>query len=254
METNERNQEETRAKAREKLEAELKAEKNRIYAEPIILHMIKRCEEDAGLAEDVLQEHKTFKKCFDHIYAEARKQADSSRVAYVIDSVVYEWAEDYYRMDDKAAGAKKQAEDEKGGKDKAESRKEAPKPDAGQAEESAEAQETGEGKPEEESVETPGLAEEKAAEERAPDTPEPTEKGQEESGEKPKTAKKKRADKAEKAAEPARGKAGKAAGSLGQEAGKQGKAKQKKPNPGREMEGQMDLLSLLGMQEAEDAE
>lgn len=92
--------------AKEKLEKEMKADKNKTFAEPVIGYLLKRCEEDFGLAQDVVQEHKTWKKCFDYIYEQARKQATGNRAA-VRDEVVYEWAEDYYHKDDKAEEAEK---------------------------------------------------------------------------------------------------------------------------------------------------
>ena len=98
--------------AKEKLEKELKNAKDKSFAEPIISYLLKRCEEDEGVAEDVAQEHKTWNKCFDYIYAQARKQATDNRAA-VRDDVVYEWAEDYYHKDDKAEEeekAKKESE------------------------------------------------------------------------------------------------------------------------------------------------
>lgn len=96
-------------KAKEKLEKELKEAKDKNFAEPIIAYLLKRCEEDKGLAQDVVQEHKTWKKCFDYIYEKARKQAKGNYAA-VRDDVVYEWAEDYYHRDDKAEEEKKAKE------------------------------------------------------------------------------------------------------------------------------------------------
>lgn len=97
-------------KAREKLEKELKAVKDKNFAEPVIGYLLKRCEEDEGLAQDVVQEHKTWKKCFDYIYSHARKQSKGN-YAVVRDDVVYEWAEDYYHKDDKAEEEKKAKEE-----------------------------------------------------------------------------------------------------------------------------------------------
>lgn len=88
-------------KAVEKLSKELKEAKDKSFADPLIKYLIKRCEEDAGMAEDVLQEHKTWEKCVAYIYEKARKQAEGNCV-FIRDDVVYEWAEDYFRMDDKA--------------------------------------------------------------------------------------------------------------------------------------------------------
>lgn len=71
------------------------------FATPVIEHLVKRCEESESLSKDVCQPHKTWKKCFDYIYRQARKQAEGNCAA-VRDEVVYEWAEDYFRLDDKA--------------------------------------------------------------------------------------------------------------------------------------------------------
>lgn len=49
-------------KAREKLEAEKKKATQKNFADPVITYLMKRCEEDQGLAEDVMQEGKTWSK------------------------------------------------------------------------------------------------------------------------------------------------------------------------------------------------
>lgn len=92
--------------AEEKLKKELAAAKDKSFADPIIGYLLERCREDEGLAEDVVQDHKTWQKCFDYIYSQARKQAQGNCAA-VRDDVVYEWAEDYYHKDDKAEEEKK---------------------------------------------------------------------------------------------------------------------------------------------------
>ena len=68
---------------------------------------MKRCEEDQGLAEDVMQEGKTWNKCFSYIVEQARKQSNG-RSAAVEDQVVYEWAEDYYHKYEKPETVKKE--------------------------------------------------------------------------------------------------------------------------------------------------
>ena len=98
-------------KAKEKLEAEKKKATQKNFADPIITYLLKRCEEDQGLAEDVMQDGKTWNKCFDYIVNQARKQSNGKSTA-VEDRVVYEWAEDYYHKEekpepDKRAGASK---------------------------------------------------------------------------------------------------------------------------------------------------
>ena len=99
-------------KAKEKLEAEKKKATQKNFADPVIAYLLKRCEEDQGLAEDVVQDGKTWKKCFDYIVDQARKVPRSGSGVAVEDHVVYEWAEDYYHKEekpelDKEAGASK---------------------------------------------------------------------------------------------------------------------------------------------------
>ncbi|WP_251205849.1 PcfK-like family protein [Acetatifactor aquisgranensis] len=96
-------------RAKEKLKREMEAAKDRAFAEPVIGYLLGRCKEDQGLAEDVVQEHKTWQKCFDYIYSQARKQVKGNCAA-VRDEVVYEWAEDYYHKDDRAEEEKKAKE------------------------------------------------------------------------------------------------------------------------------------------------
>lgn len=111
-------------KAVEKLEKEKVSAKDKNFAEPILGYLIRRCKEDRGLADDVLQEHKTWKKCFEYIFGKARKQA-SGNCAAIRDEVVYEWAEDYYHRDDKADEEKKAKEAEERKKKAAEQIKKA---------------------------------------------------------------------------------------------------------------------------------
>ena len=88
-----------------KLEKEREKAKEKGFVEPITEYLIKRCTEDSGFAEDVMQSHKTWGKCFNYIYGKAKKRATGSCAA-VRDDVVFEWAEDYYRKDDKEEEAK----------------------------------------------------------------------------------------------------------------------------------------------------
>lgn len=94
-------------KAREKLEVEKKKATQKNFADPVITYLMKRCEEDQGLAEDVMQEGKTWNKCFSYIVEQARKQSNG-RSAAVEDQVVYEWAEDYYHKYEKPEPVKKE--------------------------------------------------------------------------------------------------------------------------------------------------
>jgi len=94
-------------KARKKLEAEKKKATQKNFADSVIAYLLKRCEKDQGLAEDVMQEGKTWNKCFNYIVEQARKQSNGRSTA-VEDQVVYEWAEDYYHKYEKPETAKKE--------------------------------------------------------------------------------------------------------------------------------------------------
>ena len=104
--TKNNNNEALKEKAKNKLKSELENAKDKSFAKPVIEHLLKRCAEDKGVAEDVLLEHKTWEKCYGYIYEQARKQATGNR-AVVRDEVVFEWAEDYFHRDDKAKEEKK---------------------------------------------------------------------------------------------------------------------------------------------------
>lgn len=101
-ETEVKNPDSAKLKAKEKLEAERKKGAKKEFANPIIDYLLKRCDEDPGFAEDVLRDGKTWNGCFSYIRNEARKKAVNGCAA-VEDSTVYEWAEDYYRSDVKEA-------------------------------------------------------------------------------------------------------------------------------------------------------
>lgn len=76
------------------------------YATLICNHLIKRCGEDAGFAQDVIADNKTFDGCYGFIKDKARRKAENG-CACVEGSIVYEWAEDYIRRDEtsKAVGS-----------------------------------------------------------------------------------------------------------------------------------------------------
>lgn len=97
--------------AKDKLKKERGEAKNKNFATPIIEHLLKRCAEDPGMAEDIMKTCKTWDKCFAYILQNAKKQA-TGNCAAVEDEVVYEWAEDYYRKEDKPE-PKKKAEEKK---------------------------------------------------------------------------------------------------------------------------------------------
>ena len=116
----EKAEEDFKEKACDKLREELKKADDKQFADPVIGYLLNRCGEDNGLAQDVMQEHKTWEKCLQYIFDQARKQAKGNHAA-VRDDVVYEWAEDYYHKDDKAEEEKKakQAAEAKARREKA---------------------------------------------------------------------------------------------------------------------------------------
>ncbi len=111
--------------AKQKLQTALENEQNKGFAEPTIKHLLGVCDTDPEFAELVLQEYKTWAKCSDYIYQQARaiKSKDSNCVG-VEDKTVYKWAEDYFRKDDKAEEETK-VEAEKKAKAEAEAKKQA---------------------------------------------------------------------------------------------------------------------------------
>lgn len=94
-------------KAKAKLEAEKEKAKQKNFADPVITYLLKRCEEDQGLAEDVAQESKTWDRCFSYIVDQAGKIPRKGNGVAVEDHVVYEWAEDYYHKEEKPETKKK---------------------------------------------------------------------------------------------------------------------------------------------------
>ena len=97
----EKQESDVKQQAKEKLEQEKAQAKNKNFADPVIGYLLKRCEEDQGMAEDVIQKNKTWEKCLQYIIAQARKVPREGAGVAVEDSVVYEWAEDYYHKEDK---------------------------------------------------------------------------------------------------------------------------------------------------------
>lgn len=115
----------SRAEAIAKLDSELlrvERESDKRFAEPCIDYLKKRCGEDAGICEDILQVHKTWKKCHSYIMAQARKELNNTS-GPVRSDVVFEWAEDYFHLDDKALEEKRTREDAERKKRQEESKK-----------------------------------------------------------------------------------------------------------------------------------
>ena len=116
------------AQAIGKLDKELEAHKEP-YAKIIIGYLKKRVAESNSLARDVMQEHKSWQRCWKYIYAKASKEPRQGSCAAIEDKVVFEWAEDYYIRDDKA-----EVEKEKAGQAKQAKKAKTVKPDKKSAE------------------------------------------------------------------------------------------------------------------------
>lgn len=100
-------------KALAKLDSELEKEKdNKQLAEPCIAYMKERCKEDEGLCEDVMKKEKTWKKCSEYITGKAKKYLHGKSGA-VVDNLVFEWCEDYFRELEKPVEKKKPAKAKK---------------------------------------------------------------------------------------------------------------------------------------------
>jgi len=132
-------QDDLKDRAIQKLEGDKKELMQKVKNNTMVVHMaeyktidylIERCKEDAGLCEDVLQEHKTYEKCTNYCIKKVENlitKKDGKVVVQVDDPQYYEWAEDYYHVDDKAAeeekARKEKEREEKRKKQAEESRK-----------------------------------------------------------------------------------------------------------------------------------
>ncbi len=105
-----------------KLQSELEKAKEKEFAKPVIEYLLERCKQSESLAADICQSHKTWEKCYKYIYEEARKKLNS-KSGPVRDDVVFEWAEDYFHLDDKALEEKKAKEEAERKKKSAEKKK-----------------------------------------------------------------------------------------------------------------------------------
>lgn len=83
-----------------------------VFSKPIMNYLWGRCKEESGFAEDVIQEHKTYDRMKSFITSNAKKLL-KGKSGGVEDKVVYEWAEDYFRADDKAQIEKEQEDKRK---------------------------------------------------------------------------------------------------------------------------------------------
>ena len=86
-----------------KLEKDSSFMKIKGLPEKVFEYLEKRCSEDNGLAQDIMQEHKTWEKCYKFCENKARQQASKGAMGAMVEgNCLLEWIEDYYRKDDKA--------------------------------------------------------------------------------------------------------------------------------------------------------
>ena len=91
-------------KAIAKLEAEVKKisdKYERMSAEHCIDFLKNRCSEDTAICEDILQEHKTWEKCYMYVLDQAEKELNRTN-GMVWHDTVFEWVEDYFHLDDES--------------------------------------------------------------------------------------------------------------------------------------------------------
>lgn len=203
----------------QKLEKELAANKEP-YAQAIINYLIGRVKESNSLAMDVMQEHKTWSRCWDYIYSKASKAPRKGNCAAIEDKVVFEWAEDYYIKDDKAEAEKAAADAAKSKTDKKASK--ASGTDKKKAGKTV-----------------------KAKEVKAEPDPVPTETAESAEPDEPKPEKAPKAEKPKKAAKAEKKEKGPKAPDRDAPDKKESKEK-KKPKKDKQIEGQMSLEDLFG--------
>ena len=89
------------------------AGKQQPEAKLILGFLWKKCKEDSGLAEDIFQEHKSWQRMYKFIENKARERLEKGNDCVAVwHEDVYEWAEDYFRLDDKEQVEKEEREAE----------------------------------------------------------------------------------------------------------------------------------------------
>lgn len=78
-----------------------KSKQQRFLAEKIVEYMKNRISEDEGLAEDVLKKSKSWDGCNGYLYSMAKKAAGNATGYCAEGETILEWAEDYFRKEDK---------------------------------------------------------------------------------------------------------------------------------------------------------
>ena len=88
----------------------------RFLAEKIVEYLKTRIAEDEGLAEDILREGKNWNGCNRYLYSVAKKAAQGANGFYAEGGTILEWAEDYFRKEDKDLKPEKAAKKASGKK------------------------------------------------------------------------------------------------------------------------------------------
>ena len=114
------------ATAEEKIREEMWVLKDRDFADILSQHLLHKCEEES-FSSLVLQKHKTLYKCLNYVMEQAYHIAEKKHEAMdeeawekdqnvglaIFEVQVYQWAEEYYALDDAEAEAKKKEEEKK---------------------------------------------------------------------------------------------------------------------------------------------
>lgn len=103
---------------------------DKAFAEACIGYLLRRCEESESLAMDVCQEHKSWEKCKAYVMEKAKESVPKDKrfgaqSVCVSDETVFEWTEDYFRLDDKEQEEKKAREEAERKQKEAERKKQA---------------------------------------------------------------------------------------------------------------------------------
>lgn len=105
---------------------------------PIIQYITEKCEADPKYNTLVLQEHKTWKRCYDFMMKKARTMAAKGSNGLLVEGeTILKWIDEYYKKNDKAQFEKKKEKNQKPAEEKkkevdktAQKAKEKPEPDS----------------------------------------------------------------------------------------------------------------------------
>lgn len=108
-------------KIKDEVEAEYKAAKGKEVEDvmrnqmtPIVQYVSGKCEEDPDYNALVIQDHKTWKRCYQFMMKKAQEMAAKGSTGLLVEgNTILKWIDEYYKLDDK-----KQAEKEAAGSQK----------------------------------------------------------------------------------------------------------------------------------------